>query len=58
MASGSYRPTPPVAVRRDVEEVLAKAEEGKEEAAPREEIAGLEELEELAEKPKKRKKKE
>jgi len=62
MASGSYRPTPPVAVRRDVEEVLAKAEEGKEEeAAPREELAGLEELEELAEKaekPKKRKKKE
>ena len=61
MASGSYRPTPPVAVRRDVEEVLAKAEEDKKEAAPREELAGLEELEELAEKtekPKKRKKKE
>lgn len=57
MASGSYRPMPPVAVRRDVEEVLAKAE-SKEEAAPMEEIAGLAELEELAEKPKKRKKKE
>ncbi len=61
MASGSYMPTPPVAVRRDVEEVLAKAEEAKEEAAPTEKLAGLEELEEVAEnteKPKKRKKKE
>lgn len=59
MASGSYMPTPPVAVRRDVEDVLAKAE-GKEEAeaAPTDEIAGLAELEEMAERPKKRKKKE
>jgi hypothetical protein len=58
MASGSYMPTPPVAVRRDVEEVLAKAEAREEEAAPPEEIAGLEELEEMAGQPKKRKKKE
>ena len=62
MASSSYMPTPPAAVRREIAEVLAKAE-GKEEIA--EEL--LPESEELvekpaepkaAEKPKKRKKKE
>ncbi len=58
MASGSYMPMPPVAVRRDVEEVLAKVEGREEEAAAPEEIAGLEELEEMAGQPKKRKKKE
>jgi large subunit ribosomal protein L37Ae len=58
MASGTYMPTPPVAVRRDVEEVLAEAEDREQEGESTEEIAGLAELEALAETPKKRKKKE
>lgn len=43
MASGSYMPTPPVAVRRDIEEVLAKAEGGEESAVTEEERAPAEE---------------
>ncbi|MBU0624349.1 MAG: 50S ribosomal protein L37ae [Candidatus Thermoplasmatota archaeon] len=62
MASSSYMPTPPAAVRREVAEVLAKAE-GKEEAVePKDEEAEDAVVEEpvkaeKAEKPKKKAKK-
>ena len=51
MASSSYMPTPPVAVRRELKEVLAKAEGKEEREEPKEATDG--EVEE--EKPKKAK---
>jgi len=62
MASSSYMPTPPAAIRREIAEVLAKAE-GKEEAVALKgeeiEVATVEEpaKEEKAKKPKRKAKK-
>lgn len=54
IASSSYMPTPPVAVRRELAEVLAKAEAKEEKAAEVEESEELpKEPEEKADKPKK-----